>query len=49
MMITTRDSAEEIAKKMKKKVEPAFVSYAKTTDASSMSVEGLHKHMKTTN
>lgn len=49
MMITTRDSTEEVAKKMKKMVEPAFISYAKATDASSMSVEGLHKHMKTTN
>ena len=49
MMITTGDSAEEVAKKMKKKVEPTFISYAKTTDASSMSVEGLYKHMKTTN
>lgn len=49
MMITTGDSAEDIAKKMKKRVEPAFISYAKTTDASSMSVEGLHKYMKTTN
>ena len=46
MMITTGDSAEEVAKKMKKKVEPAFISYAKTTDASSMSVEGLNTHIK---
>lgn len=48
-MKDTNLSAGEVAKTFDYEVNPAFISYAKTTETSKMSTEGLEKHIQTTN